>query len=75
MASDRRAVSFNMNDPIEKEMFELSKKLNFSGWVKERLKPLALARIAERQAASDPKRMGVPVPVRRAVRADERAEA
>lgn len=70
MASDRRAVSFNMNDPVEKEMFELSKSMNFSGWVKERLKPLALARIAERQAAIEPRRIGVPVPVKRTVAAD-----
>ncbi|WP_281868371.1 hypothetical protein [Brevibacillus parabrevis] len=72
MASDRRTVYFNLDDVIEKEMYELSGSLNFSGWVKERLKPLALARIAERQATSEPKRMGIgtPVPVRRAVAAD-----
>ncbi|WP_425622469.1 hypothetical protein ACPT9H_17885 [Brevibacillus borstelensis] len=72
MASDRRTVYFNLNDLVEREMYELSGGLNFSGWVKERLKPLALARIAERQATSEPKRMGIgtPVPVRRAVAAD-----
>lgn len=72
MASDRRTVYFNLNDVVEKEMYELSGSLNFSGWVKERLKPLALARIAERKATSEPKRTGVgtPVPVRRAVVTD-----
>lgn len=72
MASDRRTVYFNLDDLVEREMYELSGSLNFSGWVKEHLKPLALARIAERQAASEPKRTGVgtPVPVRRAVVTD-----
>lgn len=72
MASDRKTVCFNMDDPVEKEMFELSKSLNFSGWVKERLKPLAIARIAERQAANEPRRVGIGIPVlvRRAVVTD-----
>ncbi len=71
MATERKAVCFNINDPIELEMWEISKTLNFSAWAKGHLKPMALARIAERQAASEPtKRIGVPVPVKRTVAAD-----
>lgn len=62
MAMERKAVAFNVNDPVEREMYELAHKMNFSGWVKSQLKPLALARI---------KSVGVPVPVRKAVARDE----
>lgn len=70
MATERKPVCFNVNDPLEKEMWEISKTLNFSAWAKGHLKPMALARIAERQATSEPRRMGVPVPVRRVVSAN-----
>ncbi|ASJ54844.1 hypothetical protein BP422_15490 [Brevibacillus formosus] len=65
MATERKAVCFSLNDPVEREMWELTKKMNFSGWAKEHLKPLALARIAERE--SQVKKTGAPVPVRRVV--------
>ena len=67
MATERKPVCFNVNDELEKAMWEVSKTLNFSAWAKEQLKPMALARIAERQAASNQKRTGVPVPVRKVV--------
>ncbi|GIO09694.1 hypothetical protein J31TS6_57220 [Brevibacillus reuszeri] len=70
MATERKPVCFNLNDSLEREMWELAKSRNFSGWVKAQMKPLALARIAERQAASEPRRMGVPVPVRKVVPAN-----
>lgn len=65
MATERKPVCFNVNDPLEREMWEISKTLNFSAWAKGHLKPMALDRIAERQGSSEPKRLGVPVPVRR----------
>ncbi|MGG4447662.1 hypothetical protein [Brevibacillus porteri] len=61
MATERKPVCFNVNDPVEREMFELAKSMNFSGWVKENLKPLALDRIAIRVK----KGVGTPVPVRK----------
>lgn len=67
MATERKPVCFNVNDPLEKEMWEISKTLNFSAWAKGHLKPMALARIAERQANKEHKRIVVPVPVRRVV--------
>ncbi|WP_411503503.1 hypothetical protein [Brevibacillus centrosporus] len=67
MATERKPVCFNVNDPLEKAMWEVSKTLNFSAWAKELLKPMALARIAERQAVGVQKRVGVPVPVRKVV--------
>ncbi|GED70915.1 hypothetical protein BRE01_46170 [Brevibacillus reuszeri] len=70
MATERKPVCFNVNDPLEKEMWEISKTLNFSAWAKGHLKPIALARIAERHANKELKRVGVPVPVRRVVAAD-----
>ncbi|MBH0333654.1 hypothetical protein ABH14_28655 [Brevibacillus brevis] len=54
--------------PVEREMWELTKKMNFSGWAKGHLKPLALARIAERNAST--KKIGIPIPVRRVVGSD-----
>ncbi|MDT3418203.1 hypothetical protein QO009_004128 [Brevibacillus aydinogluensis] len=69
MATERKPVCFNVNDPIEKEMWEIAKTLNFSAWAKGHLKPMALARIAERQASLEKKGIGVPVPVRRVVNA------
>lgn len=68
MATERKPVCFNLNDPLEKEMWELTKKMNFSGWAKEHLKPLALARIAERNSST--KKIGIPIPVRRVVGSD-----
>ncbi|QRG68625.1 hypothetical protein [Brevibacillus choshinensis] len=70
MATERKPVCFNVNDPLEREMWEISKTLNFSAWAKGHLKPMAMARIAERQARPDQKRTGVPVPVRRAAAMD-----
>ncbi|MED1954129.1 hypothetical protein [Brevibacillus centrosporus] len=67
MATERKPVCFNVNDELEKAMWEVSKTLNFSAWAKEHLKPMALARIAERQAAGNQKRTAVPVPVRKVV--------
>lgn len=67
MATERKPVCFNIDDPLEKEMWEISKTMNFSGWAKGHLKPLALARIAQRQAGLQKKGIGVPVPVRKAV--------
>lgn len=69
MATERKPVCFNVSDPLEREMWEISKTLNFSAWAKGHLKPIALSRIAERQASRDQKRVGIPVPVRRVVEA------
>ncbi|MFB5192639.1 hypothetical protein [Alicyclobacillus fastidiosus] len=33
----KRHVSFNLNKPEEREMFRFSRKINFSGWVKQQL--------------------------------------
>ncbi len=68
MATERKAVCFSLNDPVEKEMWELSKRMNFSAWAKGHLRPLALARIAERE--SQVKKTGTLVPVRRVVGSD-----
>lgn len=65
MATERKVVCFSLNDPVEKEMWELSKAMNFSAWAKGHLRPLALARIAEREFQI--KKTGTPVPVRRVV--------
>jgi len=62
MAMERKAVCFNLDVPDERAMYELAHKMNFSGWVKSQLKPLALART---------KGVGIPVPVRKAVSRDE----
>jgi len=67
MATERKPVCFNVNDPLEREMWEISKTLNFSAWAKGHLKPMALARIAERQSINEQKRIAIPVPVRRVV--------
>ncbi|WP_103109647.1 hypothetical protein [Brevibacillus reuszeri] len=67
MATERKPVCFNVNDPLEREMWEISKTLNFSAWAKGHLKPMALSRIAERQVKNEQKRIGIPVPVRRVV--------
>lgn len=71
MATERKPVSFNVNDPVERVMYELAQEMNFGGWVKSQLKPLALARIAQRVT----KCVGTPVPVRKAVNVNERQEA
>lgn len=66
MATERKPVCFNISDPIEREMWELVKTLNFSGWVKQQLRPLV-------QAKNSPqikKGVGVPVPIRKAVSND-----
>ncbi|MFG0217255.1 hypothetical protein ACFU8X_29820 [Brevibacillus porteri] len=68
MATERKTVCFSLNDPVEKEMWELSKGMNFSAWAKGHLRPLALARIAERDSST--KKMGIPIPVRRVVGTD-----
>ncbi|MED1959295.1 hypothetical protein P4V52_21535 [Brevibacillus formosus] len=39
-ATDKKPVHFNLEDPIEKAMFEYSKTINFSGWVKEQMRPV-----------------------------------
>ncbi|EST55695.1 hypothetical protein T458_06985 [Brevibacillus panacihumi W25] len=66
MAMERKAVCFNLDVPDERAMYELAHEMNFSGWVKSQLKPLALARISQRVARG----VGVPVPVRKAVTRD-----
>lgn len=63
MATERKPVCFNVSDPVEREMWEMANGLNFSGWVKRQMRPLALARIDQRIK----KGVGVPVPVRKAV--------
>ncbi|TKI54558.1 hypothetical protein E8L90_03395 [Brevibacillus antibioticus] len=67
MTTETKPVCFNLNDPLEKEMWELTKKMNISGWAKVHLRPLALARIAERE--SQEKKTGAPVTVRRVANA------
>lgn len=64
MAMERKAVCFNLDSAVERAMYELAHEMNFSGWVKRQMRPLALARI---------KSVGVPVPVRKAVTNREQA--
>lgn len=71
MATERKPVCFNTNDPVEREMWEVAHELNFSGWVKTQLKPLALARIAQRVK----KGVGTPVPVRKVVTVNDGPKA
>ena len=66
MAMERKAVCFNLDSPDERAMYELAHEMNFSGWVKSQLKPLALARIAQPVTRG----VGIPVPVRKAVTPD-----
>jgi len=66
MATERKPVSFNIDDPIEKELWEVAKGLNFSGWVKQQLRTLVQAQ-TDKQVK---KGVGVPVPIRKAVAAD-----
>ncbi|MGE7271715.1 hypothetical protein ACQKK5_09685 [Brevibacillus panacihumi] len=66
MATERKPVCFNIDDPLEKELWEVAKGLNFSGWVKQQMRPLVQSRIDQRIK----KGVGVPVPIRKAVAAD-----
>lgn len=67
MATERKPVNFNIDKPLEREMWIMAEEMNFSGWVKSQMEPLALVRLAEREAAGVQKRVGVPVPVRKVV--------
>lgn len=66
MATERKPVCFNVDDPMEREMWEVANGLNFSGWVKQQLRPLAQTRLSQQVK----KGVGVPVPIRKAVAAD-----
>lgn len=66
MATERKPVCFNVNDPLEREMWELVKTLNFSGWVKQQLRQL----IQSKSSQQIKKGVGVPVPIRKAVSSD-----
>lgn len=66
MATERKPVCFNVNDPIEREMWELVKTLNFSGWVKQQLRPL----VQSKNSHQLKKGVGVPVPIRKVVSND-----
>ncbi|WP_024985070.1 hypothetical protein [Brevibacillus borstelensis] len=70
MATERKPVCFNVSDPVEREMWELVKTLNFSGWVKQQLRPLVQA--SNQQVK---KGVGVPVPVRKVVANDGSSQA
>ncbi|MBG9941761.1 hypothetical protein ABE237_22595 [Brevibacillus formosus] len=69
MATERKPVCFNVNDPIEREMWEAANALNFSGWVKQQLRPLVLARNDQQVI----KGVGVPVPIRKGSVGDGKA--
>lgn len=38
MAEQRKTVVFNVDDPLEKACLEYARSINFSKWVKDRLK-------------------------------------
>ncbi|CAM3665790.1 hypothetical protein EDM52_23995 [Brevibacillus invocatus] len=66
MATERKPVCFNIDDPLERELWEVAKGLNFSGWVKLQLRPLVQAKTDQRIK----KGVGVPVPIRKVVSSD-----
>ncbi|WP_024983792.1 hypothetical protein [Brevibacillus borstelensis] len=48
MATERKAVTFNIDDPLEKACWEYAKSINFNKWVKDRLKHTVLSLQAQR---------------------------
>ncbi|ELK39011.1 hypothetical protein H7K32_15245 [Brevibacillus agri] len=48
MATERKAVTFNIDDPLEKACWEYAKTINFSKWAKDRLKQVVLSLQAQR---------------------------
>lgn len=48
MAEQRKAVVFNVDDPLEKACLEYARSINFSKWVKDRLKHTVLSLQAQR---------------------------
>lgn len=48
MAEQRKTVVFNIDDPLEKACLEYARTINFSKWVKDRLKPIVLSLQAQR---------------------------
>lgn len=54
MGEKRKPTVFNTDDLLEKEMHEYAKSINFSGWVKAKLMPAALSRLAQRGVNIEP---------------------
>lgn len=48
MATERKQVAFNIDDPLEKACWEYANGINFSKWVKDRLKQVLLSLQAQR---------------------------
>jgi len=48
VAEQRKTVVFNIDDPLEKACLEYARTINFSKWVKDRLKPIVLSLQAQR---------------------------
>lgn len=48
MATERKGVTFNVDDPLERACWEYARTINFSKWVKDRLKPIVLSLQAQR---------------------------
>lgn len=49
MATERKAVTFNVDDPLEKACWEYAKTINFSKWAKDRLKQVVISLEAQRK--------------------------
>jgi len=48
VATERKQVAFNVDDPLEKACWEYANGINFSKWVKDRLKQVVLSIQAQR---------------------------
>jgi len=49
MATERKQVAFNVDDPLEKACYEYARSINFSKWVKDRLKHTVLSLQAQKE--------------------------